>query len=57
MPNQHDRPFRLIGELMNNSFARARRAWSARSVKDYQHLARLQTENTLGDQDQSRRAS
>ena len=36
------RPFRLIGELMNNSFARARRAWEARSVAGYQELLRLQ---------------
>ncbi len=39
-----ERPFRLIGELMNNSFARARRAWLARDVEAYQRLARHQTE-------------
>jgi cobalamin-dependent methionine synthase I len=33
---------RLIGELMNNSFARARRAWSDRDIAAYQQLARLQ---------------
>lgn len=38
------RPFELIGELINNSFARARRAWAARDLAAYQHLARLQTE-------------
>ncbi len=37
------RPFRLIGELMNNSFARARRAWIARDPGGYQKLAALQT--------------
>ena len=38
------RPFHLIGELINHSFARARKAWQERSVKKYQELARLQTE-------------
>ena len=37
------RPFGMIGELINNSFARARRAWSDRDLDAYQHLARLQT--------------
>ena len=37
-------PFQLIGELMNNSFARARQAWSDRNLDGYRHLARLQTE-------------
>jgi cobalamin-dependent methionine synthase I len=32
----------IIGELMNNSYARARRAFTDRSLRDYQHLARLQ---------------
>ena len=32
----------IIGELMNNSYARARRAFTDRNVRDYQHLARLQ---------------
>ena len=36
------RPFKLIGELMNNSFARARRAWSDRDLAAYQKLARRQ---------------
>lgn len=34
----------LIGELMNNSYARARRAFTARRAADYQALARAQTE-------------
>ncbi|HVU33881.1 MAG TPA: dihydropteroate synthase [Opitutaceae bacterium] len=34
----------LIGELMNNSYARARNAFTARSVKDYQTLARVQAD-------------
>lgn len=34
----------IIGELMNNSYARARRAFTERSVKDYQSLARLQSD-------------
>ncbi len=32
----------IIGELINHSFARARRAWEARSLEQYQELARLQ---------------
>ena len=32
----------IIGELMNNSYARARKAFIERNVGDYQHLARLQ---------------
>jgi len=38
------RPFRLIGELINNSFARAARAWKSRDLAGYQRLAKLQTE-------------
>lgn len=38
------RPFRLIGELMNNSFARASRGWAARDVAAYQRLAKRQAE-------------
>jgi cobalamin-dependent methionine synthase I len=34
----------IIGELMNHSYARARKAWEARDVAGYQHLAKLQTE-------------
>jgi 5-methyltetrahydrofolate--homocysteine methyltransferase len=33
----------IIGELMNNSYARARDAFSDRSVAGYQNLARIQT--------------
>ena len=35
---------RIIGELINNAYARARRAWEARDVAGYQNLARLQAE-------------
>jgi 5-methyltetrahydrofolate--homocysteine methyltransferase len=38
------RPFKLIGELMNSSFARAARAWKDRDLAGYQRLARRQTE-------------
>lgn len=34
----------IIGELMNNSYGRARRAWTNRDLAGYQELARLQTE-------------
>jgi 5-methyltetrahydrofolate corrinoid/iron sulfur protein methyltransferase len=34
----------IIGELINNAYARARRAWEARDVSGYQHLATLQDE-------------
>jgi len=34
----------VIGELMNNSYGRARRAWKARDLEGYQNLAKLQTE-------------
>ena len=33
------RPFKLIGELINNSFARAARAWRDRDLMAYQRLA------------------
>ena len=39
-----DSPFTLIGELMNNSFARAARAFQNRDISKYQELAKLQTE-------------
>ena len=32
----------IIGELMNNSYARARKAFTERNPGDYQHLAKLQ---------------
>lgn len=38
------RPFRLIGELINNSFLRAARAWNDRDLCAYQRLALRQTE-------------
>jgi 5-methyltetrahydrofolate--homocysteine methyltransferase len=39
MPNK---PIQIIGELINNSYARARRAFTDRSLSDYQGLARIQ---------------
>jgi 5-methyltetrahydrofolate--homocysteine methyltransferase len=33
----------VIGELMNNSYGRARKAWQARDIGGYQELARIQT--------------
>ena len=39
-----DRKLNIIGELMNNSYARARRAFTARSAAEYQQLARVQAE-------------
>lgn len=35
---------RIIGELINNAYARARKAWETRDVAGYQHLARLQSD-------------
>jgi cobalamin-dependent methionine synthase I len=34
----------IIGELMNHSYARARKAWEARDISGYQKLAKLQTD-------------
>jgi cobalamin-dependent methionine synthase I len=34
----------VVGELMNNSYARARKAFKARDLAGYQQLAKLQTE-------------
>lgn len=34
----------IIGELMNNSYARARSAFSDRNLEGYQHLAKVQTD-------------
>jgi hypothetical protein len=34
----------IIGELMNHSYARARKAWGKRDIAGYQKLAKLQTE-------------
>ena len=41
-PSTATRPFTLIGELMNNSFARARDAFQRRDLNKYQQLAKLQ---------------
>jgi 5-methyltetrahydrofolate corrinoid/iron sulfur protein methyltransferase len=38
------RPFKLIGELINNSFARAARAWTGKDLVAYQRLAKLQAD-------------
>src|SRR5688500_11440213 len=43
-PRSSRRPFRLIGELINHSFARAARAWRARDVAAYAKLAKLQAD-------------
>ena len=39
-----DNKVTVIGELMNNSYGRARKAWKNRDVAGYQNLAKLQTE-------------
>lgn len=41
--NPPDNPL-IIGELMNNSYARAQKAWKTRDLDGYRHLARIQTE-------------
>ena len=41
-PTRTQRPFKLIGELINHSFARAARAWKDRDISAYQKLAKLQ---------------
>lgn len=38
------RPLQIVGELINNSFARARRAFVQRDLTGYQELARLQAD-------------
>ncbi len=38
------RPLHIIGELMNNSYARARKAFLNRDPSGYQHLAKLQSD-------------
>ncbi len=35
---------RVIGELINNSYARARSAWEKRDITGYQHLAKMQSD-------------
>lgn len=42
--HMHHRPLNIIGELINNSYARARKAFTERSLKDYAHLAKLQAD-------------
>jgi len=37
------RPLHVIGELMNNSYARARKAFVHRDLRGYQHLAAMQS--------------
>lgn len=39
-----DKKLHLIGELMNNSYARARKGFTERSVAEYQNLARIQAD-------------
>ena len=34
----------IVGELMNNSYARARKAFTARDPKGYRELAKLQAD-------------
>jgi cobalamin-dependent methionine synthase I len=38
------RPFNIVGELINNSYARARKAFTERSPADYAQLAKLQAD-------------
>jgi 5-methyltetrahydrofolate--homocysteine methyltransferase len=40
----HPPRIRIIGELINNAYARGRRAWESRDVAGYQRLARLQSD-------------
>lgn len=39
-----DKKLSVIGDLINNAYGRARRAFGERNVEGYQHLAQLQTE-------------
>ncbi len=39
-----EKKLNIIGELMNNSYARARDAFNARDIAGYQNLARIQTD-------------
>jgi 5-methyltetrahydrofolate--homocysteine methyltransferase len=41
---KNPRPFKLIGELINHSFARAARAWRDKDIAGYQKLAKLQAD-------------
>lgn len=36
--------FNIIGELINNAYARARRSWAARDLEGFQNLAKIQAE-------------
>lgn len=45
MSNSPAPRIRIIGELINNAYARARRAWEARDVTGYQQLAKLQSDH------------
>jgi 5-methyltetrahydrofolate--homocysteine methyltransferase len=47
-PSSAKRPFTVIGELINNSFARAAKSWKARDLAGYQRLAKLQEELGAG---------
>lgn len=38
------RPLNIVGELINNSYARARKAFTERSAADYANLAKLQAD-------------
>lgn len=40
----HTSKIKVIGELMNNSYGRARKAWANRDISSYQKLAQLQTD-------------
>src|SRR6185436_9511148 len=40
----NEKRLHIICELMNNSYARARKAFTERNARDYQHLARLQSD-------------
>jgi cobalamin-dependent methionine synthase I len=44
MAKRNPRPFKLIGELMNSSFARAAKAWEKRDASAYARLAKLQAD-------------
>ena len=38
------KPLSIVGELMNNSYARARKAFTTRNAQDYQTLAKIQAD-------------
>ncbi len=39
-----NKPLSIVGELMNNSYARARKAFTTRNARDYQSLAKIQAD-------------